>query len=277
MNLHQYLVNIEANKAINLTKFIAVLPAQHKLNWKSIFTHTPASGRNQYHLAVIDQISFKQLFDTSKPSHNRVDAATKGNSHTHKTSMSYLLVYPDVFNCLVQSDVINPQPPKVVVCDKKKCSMSFKPQKRLIIIENQETFFRYQAFILRLRNDITDNNKSVDIAFGSGNSVTNSFNSMYFNQYDEVLCCFDYDLGGLTMFASLQKMISTKLTFVLPDKALLTDEAFITSHFKKSPKHEQDWRQAITLAKHLGFENLAQAFAHSKKFMEQEVYLSDSF
>ncbi|MEI6895482.1 MAG: hypothetical protein V5789_12845 [Colwellia sp.] len=279
MNLHQYLVAIEEHKAINLTRFKALLPPEYKQNWRNIFSYTPALGKDKYILSVNDEPCFRQLLQLTKPSNNRVDASTQGDSHQHNTSMSFLLVYANVtLQAATHKKLISPT---VVVSDGSALTMDFTCQKTLVIIENQENFFRYQEFLPKLVTIRTQ----VDIAFGQGNSVTNTLNAKFFAQYQQILCCFDYDLGGLTMFSSLIKLTSakpsktkltnTKLSLVLPSKACLHRDEFLNSHFKKMPKQDSHWRQAITLAEQLGFTDLAQAFNRSKKFMEQEVYLSD--
>ncbi|MBU2871362.1 hypothetical protein [Colwellia sp. E2M01] len=290
MSLHQYLLRIQENTAINLPKFVAALPEQHRLSWKNLFEYSKARGKDKYNLTVIDPVSFKQLLDNSSPSKDRADASNKGNSHAYKVSMSYLLVYPDGFNkanidsnnVTTNNEQLNAQInniPEVVICTNSALTIGFQPKKTLVIIENQENFFRYQSFLPYLFNDLNNSNPAFDVAFGSGNSVTNNMNSLYFNQYDEVLCCFDYDLGGLTMFSSLIKMTKAKVTFVMPSKSQLHDNEFLQKHFKKALKREDDknWRAAIELAHELGFTDLAHAFDLTKKFMEQEVYLSDSF
>lgn len=282
MNLHQYLLAIKDNKAINLTRFIALLPAEYQQHWRNVFSAMKTVSKNKYVLSVIDDVIFKQLLQSTMPSSNRVDAAKQGDSHQYNTSMSFLLVYPniDIQHSVANSSDINSQtpvnnqrkPPVVVVSDRTGFTMDFKNQKTLIIIENQENFFRYNAFLPKL----LDIDTRVDIAFGQGNSATNSLNASFFSQYNQILCCFDYDLGGLTMFSSLTNLLAgKKVNFILPSTTCLHDDNFINSHFKKAPKEIEHWHKAIALAEQFGFADLAQAFTRSKKFMEQEVFLSE--
>lgn len=280
MNLHQYLLAIENNKAINLRRFIALLPAEHQQHWRNIFKKgDKTQGKDTYPLSVTDELCFKQLLQTTKPSNNRVDAAKKGDSHQHNTSMSFLLVYPNVLIKRVTSEKI--KCPEVVVMDNTGLTIEFKPQKTLVIIENQENFFRFQEFLPQLLlTELTD--VPIDITFGAGNTVTNSLNDTFFAQYQEILCCFDYDFGGLTMYASLIKVIKLmsndktkpQIHFILPSTDKLTDAMFINTHFKKIPEEAKHWQKAISLAEQLELPELAQVFRLSKKFMEQEVFLS---
>ncbi len=270
MNLHQYLLAIQDNKAINLKCFLSLLSAQHQHNWRNIFKKGDKTlSKDTYKLSVIDQQCFKELLEASKPIHNRIEAAINGDSHKQKTSMSYLLVYP---NILIQSELSKQLIcPKVVVIDGVGLTKAFQTQKKLIIIENQENFFRYQEFLPQLINT----SEPLDVTFGQGNSITNSLNAIYFDQYQEVLCCFDYDLGGLTMFSTLTKLTKASVEFIVPTAISLKNEAFVNDHFKKVPEKVVHWQKAIKLAEQLGLNDLAQAFNTSKKFMEQEVYLSN--
>lgn len=274
MNLHKYLLDIDSNKAINLSRFLSLLPELHKHNWRSIFSARKVQGIDKYTLVVIDTACFEQLLLEAQPSNNRVDASIKGDSHTHNTSMSFMLVFPDAFNKQIWNERV--RRPEVVVCDSSHLTIGFQTKKTLVIIENQENFFRYQEFLPVLLQPFISDTAQLDIAFGNGNSISNSLHAEFFDQYHEVLCCFDYDLGGLTMFSSLMKLSSAKFTFIAPSTVQLNDDNFLNSHFKKIPNKVKDWHQAIRLAEQLGLADLAHAFNRTKKFMEQEVYLSNS-
>lgn len=270
MTLHQYLLAIKDNKAINLKRFLSLLPAKYQHNWRNIFkTCLKTSQQAKHRLMIIDQQSFNAMLAEAKPSQNRIEAALLGNSHQHNTSMSYLLVFPAVtLNAKSKKTLMCP---KIMVSDGSVLTQEFTSQKTLVIIENQENFFRYQEFLPKL----TDIGGAIDIAFGQGNSISNSLNSIYFNQYKQILCCFDYDLGGLTMFASLKKLTLAQVTFLAPPATSLNNQAFINKHFKKTPDTAVHWQKAIALAIKLDLNDLAHAFNISKKFMEQEVFLSN--
>jgi len=294
MNFYQYLLAIEEGKVINFKRFLILLPKSHKQRWRSIFSLRNSNGKDIYNVTIIDQTCFRQLLQEATPSTNRTEAAIKGNSHLHNSSMSFVLVFPKAFN--QQKWHSKPKCPEVVVCNKSKLSLTFTPQKTLVIIENQENFFRYHEFlaqvlqedlskvlfdeILEAPSDFNHILQTIDIAFGHGNTITNKLHAPFFAQYSHVFCCFDYDLGGLTMFSSLHKLfkshaIKTNLTLIQPSKNKLHSDEFLTSHFRKIPDKVNNWQKAITLAEQLGFSDLAQAFSYTKKFMEQEIYLSD--
>ena len=270
MTLFQYLSAIQAKKAINLRSFLALLPSNYKRNWRAIFSSVKVDGQHKNQLTIIDQPCFDAMLAKATPAKNRVEAATLGNSHQHNTSMSYLLVYPNVLaHSVSKHDKLCPQ---VVLIDGSGLLQEFSVQKTLVIIENQENFFKYPAFLPQLITHTTP----LDIVFGQGNGITNTLNSRYLNQYQQILCCFDYDLGGLTMFSSLQKLTTAKVEFVLPSAISLKDETFVNTHFKKTPDKTMHWQKAIQLAERLGLDELAHAFIISKKFMEQEVLLANN-
>lgn len=268
MNLNQYLVAINEKTPINLKRFLALLAAQDSSNWRRIFSASKVS-KDKHQLTVIDNQCFARLLQSTKSSNNRVEAAKSGDSHQQNTSMSFLLVYPNAFDTSIKRENL---PPKVAVMANLLLNIAFSPQKTLVIIENQENFFRYQEFLPQLLTKT----EQVDIAFAQGNSITNALNAIYFDQYHHILCCFDYDLGGLTMFSSLTKLTTAKVSFILPSKTDLHSEDFLKTHFKKTPEQDTHWQKAINLAEQFGLHDLAHAFNIRKKFMEQEVYLSDN-
>lgn len=279
MNFYQYLLAIQEGKVINFKRFLTLLPEPHKQRWRDIFRPSNTTGRDIYNVTIIDQACFCQLLEVATPSNSRAEAAIKGNSHQHNSSMSFVLVFPDALN--QQKWQKQPRCPEVVVCDNTGLSLTFKAQKTLLVIENQENFFRYQEFITALSPLLNGESEQIDIAFGHGNSITNRLHADFFAQYQHVLCCFDYDLGGLTMFSTLLTLfeshgIQAKATFIQPSKAQLNNNDFLTAYFKKTPEKVQNWQQAILLANQLNFSDLANAFNRTKKFMEQEVYLSRS-
>jgi hypothetical protein len=282
MNFYQYLLAIQEGKVINFKRFLTLLPDSHKQRWRDIFRPSNTNGKDIYNVTIIDQACFDQLLEESAPSTTRTEAAVKGNSHQHNSSMSFVLVFPEAFN--QQRWQKKPKCPEVVVCDNAGLTLTFKPKKTLVVIENQENFFRYQEFLADVLKEtlpnVSHSLESIDIAFGHGNSITNKLHADFFNQYQQVLCCFDYDLGGLTMFSTLRKLfksqkVNATVSFIQPNKNQLHSDTFLTTHFKKSPEKVNSWQQAIQLAEQLGFTDLAQAFLQTKKFMEQEVYLSD--
>jgi len=299
MNLHGYLTAIKNKRSLNFQRFISLLPAEYKHDHQSIFhSNKTSTTKNSYQVTIIDNERFQQLYAQFLPNNNRVEAASTGDSHKCKVSISFLLVYHQALlsNKLAQS---KKNQPEAIVIDDLSVQQSFVAKKNLLIIENQENFFFYLEFLPILKQycsvAIDPELTNFDIVFGAGNTITDSKNILFLQQYQHIFCSFDYDLGGLTMFNTLKsrfdntektdfKQVNVKsgiakpdsftpaLTFVLPNNTYLADEDFIEKHFNKTPELAKKWQQAITLAEQLGFTALAQAFSKSKRFMEQEAF-----
>jgi hypothetical protein len=280
MNLHQYLLKIKSNEVINLDLFISLLPIEYKSQWRSIFdSKKDRTKKNRYKLTIIKQQTFDIIFKGSLPSHCRVEASERGNSHRKNTSFSFLLL----FHQAVKIETC----PEVVVINNNDIQQNFISKKNLLVIENQENFFRWSEFLSVLTSFCSHDHikenftlADFDITFGSGNNITNAKNINFFKQYQNITCIFDYDFGGLTIFKSLSALCANSethkkiaLSFLLPEKKYLSNPNFTKQYFKKAPKNSKQWQQAIALATELGFNELAQAFNESKSFMEQESYL----
>jgi hypothetical protein len=287
MNLHQYVLKIKSDQSINLDRFILLLPGQYKSQWRSIFSsEKDRTKKNSYKLTIIKQQTFDVLFNRSLPSTNRIEAAERGDSHREKTSFSFLLLFHQAINNTLPKEIDSC--PDVVVINTNGVQQNFTSKRHLLIIENQENFFRWSEFLSVLTklcslDDIKENFTlaDFDIAFGSGNNITNAKNICFFKQYQCITCIFDYDFGGLSIFKSLSTLCANtdtqekiKLRFLQPRKTHLSDSNFVKHYFNKTPKNSKQWQLAIALASELGFNELAYAYNESKSFMEQESYLS---
>lgn len=290
MNLHQYLLKIKSDQAINLDHFILLLPVQYNSQWRSIFSSEKVSTKkNSHKLTIKNQQSFNILLENSLPSTSRIEASQRGNSHRQSTSVSFLLLFHQALN--IDFHGTENICPDVVLINDNGIQQSFTSKNHLLIIENQENFFRWSAFLNVLtrfcKHDKINESFTLaefDIAFGSGNNISNAKNIAFFKQYQHITCIFDYDFGGLSIFKSLctlcakiEEQQKIRLTFLQPEKAYLSNQYFTNHYFNKTPKNDKHWQQAIVLAAELGFNDLAQAFNKSKNFMEQESYLSAPF
>lgn len=140
MNLHQYLLKIKSNQVINLDLFIQLLPTQYKSQWRSIFaSEKDRTKKNRYKLTIIQQQTFDIIFKDSLPSSCRVEASERGNSHRVNTSFSFLLV----FHQAVKTETC----PELVIINNNGIQQNFISKKHLLIIENQENFFRWSNHI----------------------------------------------------------------------------------------------------------------------------------
>jgi hypothetical protein len=267
-NLYHYLKQIEAGKEINYSAFIKCIERQKTddfIDRHSMFKSTKVPGKkDKYQVEVLDNHRFNQLIaqhcievDT------RIAAAQQGDSHKVATSYSYLLVFHDQLADLR---------PDIVVITSESILQEFTVKKQLLIIENEENFFRFSDMLLLLSDFYGQplNLSNTDVVFGAGNQINKGLNLSFLGQYHSVLCAFDLDLGGLKMFSTLRHRLGENVSLLLPK-----DLSKWLSAFKLQPKAQQNWLHAITLADKLGFMGVKNAFEKTSCFMEQEVLLNN--
>jgi len=262
-NLAHYLTAIGQGKPINYPLLLKLLPKDIGVDHHHLFETTKVS-LNRYQVKVIDQALFNQLVaEHTQVVTNRVDAAMAGDSHQVATSYGFLLVY---------HQQLSSDRPDVVVTGKQGFSQGFSPKGTLLIIENQENFFLFNR-LLGIFGDFYGQPLGLsdcDIVYGAGNQINKALNFSFFEQYHTLLCAFDYDFGGLSMFKRLKQQVSGDVQLLQPDD-------FTPWHhgFRRQPNDQQIWRDAVVLAKSLGFDALAQTMTKTRAFMEQEVFLAD--
>ncbi len=256
----KYFQNIEQSKAIDYSKFLSLLPEQLREEVKEKATINFLSKGS-----VIVEICCEQLLEKLRslaiePS-TRIDATLLGDSHKVNTSTSYLLAYH-------QSSV--DVHPDTIISSKNETHLKFQPKKRLVIVENAELFFARgtlfaqmnKAFSLSLSFDNTD------LVFGAGNQISNKHNYTFINQYDSILCFFDYDFGGLKIYKAMRNMVGSKAKFLEPNSDNLNE------FFIKRPKTQEQYTKALEAANNLGLSKLYSLFESKKSFMEQEALLA---
>jgi hypothetical protein len=262
MQIFKYLNKIESGKSINFDSFCNQLQKQgydkHKI--LKIFSVEKRSHIN-YIVKVIDENLFSELLINFNEDEitNRISAARAGDSHKYPVSQAMVVLW----SCK--------QPhPVVVLNNSNVINTPVELGKYLLIIENQENFLKKQETLQFLKQQFPDyQDVELDIAYGSGNAITNQLNKSFFNHYQHIDCLLDLDIGGLKIFSSLLTLIDTeKLEFLLPPclNELLPhskinirkkDLLQLNKYYEKHPT----LRAAITLIeKH-------------KKMLEQELYL----
>ena len=220
-------------------------------------------GTNRWRVTVLDNDAFAALAEQVAVPIDRVEAARKGDSHRHATGVSFLLVY---------HQALSDSRPDSVVIRGDSVDISFTPAPRALVIENEQNFYHYRQ-MLAFASDCLGRPVSLadcDVVLGGGNRINRPSDLNWLNSYDEVLCAFDYDAGGLQMFASAQMTLGQKVRFVQPP-----DWQPWLGHFRKTPDSTERFTKALTLAEDLGFTSLAQAFRATGKFMEQEMILDE--
>lgn len=263
MHISKYLEKIKSGKQINFDSFRKQLYHQGYDDQAilKIFSAQKTS-RLSYLVSIIDEERFAQL-QADFPDYaitNRVSAALAGDSHKHPVSQAMIILWPNQHSH-----------PVVVLNDINGIIAPVTLGQRLLIIENQENFVRKNESLAFLKHQFADFNDEVDVAWGSGNAISNRLNKSFFNHYQHIDCLLDLDIGGLTTFANLCELTSHPLlNFLLPPCA---NEQLKNSKIDLQNEHLPSLRKF-----HENYPLLRPAIKlmiRHKKMLEQEMYLQD--
>ncbi|MGB1949830.1 MAG: hypothetical protein ACPHQ9_03575 [Marinobacter sp.] len=260
--MNDYLQKILHEQPINFEAFLKKLPEPFRRRHREIFA-TERVQANRWLVTVLDETAFAALQNTVAAPVSRVDAARKGNSHRHGTDVSFLLAY---------HQGLGSGRPDVVVIDGDSADMGFQPAPCVLVVENERNFYCYRQMLAFAGEAVGRplDLASCDVVLGGGNRINRAMVLAWLGGYDEVLCAFDYDAGGLQMFSSVSVALGETARFVQP-----TDWQPWLTHFHKIPDSTERFTRALSLAEDLGFDSLAQAFRATGRFMEQEVILDE--
>ncbi|KAF3982023.1 MAG: hypothetical protein HFP81_01640 [Methylococcales symbiont of Hymedesmia sp. n. MRB-2018] len=259
MNLQQYLNQIRAGKAINFSRFISLLPELYKTQKRERFDVTLQAPQKWLVNCSLDLL--QELETLAEHPTNRLQAADRGDSHRFAVSVGFLLVY---------HHALADMRPDVVYLEQDSYLQNFQAKKRLLIVENEENFF-LPELMLKLATKFTKqqiDSTNTDIALGSGVRVTSRLARSWYQQYDHILCAFDYDATGLKMYRTLKTNLGDHIQFLQPHSYSEYQQCF-----KMKPKTQRQLMECIKLAEQLGFVALAATVQKHKKFMEQEMLL----
>lgn len=260
--MNDYLEKILRGQPINYEAFLKKLPEAFRRRHRKLFA-TEKVKTNRWLVTILNETAFTELQDVTQTPVSRVDAAKKGNSHRHGTEVSFLLVY---HQRLAHSR------PDVVVIGTEFVDMGFHQARSVLVVENERNFYQYSQMLdfasetLGRRLELA----KCDVVLGGGNRVTRGAILDWLQGYEEVLCAFDYDAGGLQMFSTIAASLGNKATFVQPP-----DWQPWLARFRNIPDTTERFTRAISLAEGLGFVPLAEAFRATGKFMEQEMILDE--
>lgn len=260
--MNDYLKKILKGQAINYEAFLKKLPDALRRRHRELFA-TEKVGANRWQVTILDEAAFAELHRQATSPVSRVDAAKKGDSHRHGTDVSFLLVY---HHALTGNRLDS------VVITGDSVDIGFRPAPRVLVVENERNFFYYRQMLafagdcLGQTVDLTNS----DVVLGGGNRITGTADLNWLTSYDEVLCAFDYDAGGLQMFSSVRSALGDKACYLQP-----ADWQPWLSRFRKTPDSTERFTKALSLAEDLGFVSLAHAFRATGKFMEQEMILDE--
>ncbi len=264
MQIFKYLENIKSGKAVNFDYFCKQL---HKQGYdiKTIFKifSTQKIAKLSYQVSIIDEERFA-LLQAEFPDYaitSRVSAALAGDSHKHSVSQAMVILWPNQ-----QSH------PVVILNDTSGIKTPVTLGQRLLIIENQENFVQKNETVVFLKRQFPDfNDEALDIAWGSGNAISNRLNKAFFNYYQHIDCLLDLDIGGLTTFANICELTAhPRISFLLPPCA---DEQLKNSKIDLQNEHLpalRKFRENYSL-----LSPAIELMIHHKKMLEQEIYLPD--
>ncbi|KDM90265.1 Wadjet anti-phage system protein JetD domain-containing protein [Photobacterium galatheae] len=253
MRLNQYLSKIEQGEAINLDRFIACLPYSDPQEWRKIYQATRRRGG--YQLTILDPERHKALFTPLVQ--DRISAAKTGRSHDFPGSFAHILV----LNRCCESQL-----PFVVLSDASGFKVCGKlVGKQAVIIENQENFYRYRAFMDVIHQSGLAEN--CDILLGSGNQICHQLNQRFLSRYEVIYCAQDLDAGGLSIYQSLKKSLPQCRWLAPPDWEIHKEK------FRLAPKNADQLVKAIKLARELGLTQEADLMNQTRAFLEQEALL----
>lgn len=261
MNINGYLKKIEAGEPINFSRLLSLLPSSLQNNYRAYFSFELVSP--QRWIVQCDESVINELKTIAEIPSNRIAAAVKGDSHKVAVSYGYVLIY---------HEGIKDSRPEVVYFESEAFIQPHSPKTNLILIENEENFFRWRD-MLTVFNKMSDYNYSIentDICLGSGNRCSSPLLVSWLTQYESILCAFDYDAKGLEMYQSLNTKLGNKVKFFMP-------EAFeaLSSLFRMKPKDIKQLNKAVVLAHKMKFDRLADTFMSTRRFMEQESLLME--
>jgi len=263
VSLTRYLNQIRQGTPINYPAFLKLLPQAVARRQAEVFA-TEKVAANRWQVTCLDEAVLAELESLAATPDSRVAAARQGNSHRHITDATFLLVY---------HEGLPDARPDVVCLSPGRCLQGFTGKATALVVENEHNFAHAGAMLAFasacLGRDLGF--ASTDVVLGGGNRITGALAVDWLGQYDQVLCAFDYDLGGLRMFDSLSRRLGAKAVFLQPQAWAPWHEAF-----RMSPESTARYLQAIELAATLGFDNLADTFRQTGHFMEQEMVLEQA-
>lgn len=269
--LSKLLQQIEAGKRVNYQKLVSLLPAQFANQRQQLF-RVHATGPGKWQVSIADAKLFALLKQQADAPLDRVQASEMGDSHLHQTSQSYVLVFHEQHVAAQHSQAV--LRPDVVVCqshaDGVRIGCGFAAKPRLLLIENEENFFRFPAvFQMAMQMQAVPMQlASHDVALAAGSRIGSALLQPWLDGYEAIECAFDYDSAGLEIFAMLRTRLGNKVQFLVPP-----DLSSWQSLFRAEPKNPAQLSKAMELAEQYHLPGLAAMFRQTRRFLEQEALL----
>lgn len=274
MQLHTLLHNIKHNKPVNFDQVVKRMPSY--VDWRRVF-FVELCGKNKHSVEIIDHGLFDLLVKENELPLNRAHAASlvQSSSHDVKCDSAYMLCFPAPPLQMEAEDTANSKLETmkertlsaVAVSQKVALPMSFKPAKHAILIENQDCFFQFSAFIQHYRGLLDLSNS--DIYFSGGSRILNEDLRLVLVQYAHIKCLFDYDLAGLKTAQLLVSKGYHNVEYLLPNN--LKNYASLFTFVPPSPA---SLSAMLNLCETQNLSALAHIISRNKRFMEQEAMLT---
>jgi hypothetical protein len=257
--IKKYLKNITNGKEINYNNFksycqkLGITSGDLKL----IFTSS-GMGNNKYVLTIKNKELYESIFSKFyiEDENTKVSSALQGNSKKSKSPYSVLTVkgnHDDLYGVsLIFKD--------------EECLYDFHKKNKLIIIENANLFCDIISFFINSDINLSEYN----FAFGSGNSVTDKNFYRFFDDYEEIICLFDIDLGGFKFYKSLSLNLKTKLKFYFDDENEKKLELFGRPITNEEYLKMNSLYSCVT-----GLKEIISIVNKQCKFAEQEIFQHD--
>lgn len=263
--LKKYLQQIKEGKSVQYSKMLQLLPPGFYQRRSELFK-VRVVGAGKWQVTIVDTALFEQLWQSALEPADRQIASLQGDSHRANTSHSYLLLYHQRLTDARPDLVLAQSRPDGNV----QLLQNFQPKRRLLLIENEENFFRHPEVSALAQQMLVQDFSlaSCDIALASGSRIGSALLQPFLAQYQDIYCAFDYDAAGLETFDLLQKKWGNPVQLVVAPDLTPWLRGFI-----HRPKQPQQLAKALQLAEKHQLFGLVDAFSKTKCFLEQEVLL----
>ncbi len=163
-------------------------------------------GRNRYIITAVNPNLMRELRQLSVSLEgDRISAARQNRSHDHKVSCSLLFIRR------------GHNSPEVVMIRHDESYEYFSPTSPyLLIIENRTLFVEIERTLLFLKSQELMSILDIDVVWGAGKEIANSYHRAFFEEYQEIYGLFDLDRGGLTIAKSLLQLVNIPVHFLVP-------------------------------------------------------------
>jgi hypothetical protein len=258
MSIHKYLIAIKQGKTFNAVRARKLFYTK-EIDFDSLGQLTHVKG-DCYKLKPASPDVIEELIQQFEPATSRTDASFKGDSHSFRTSVAYLVAKPlnspnDLLAIGCHADSVVPE------------HLSSLPYTTAVLVENSECFTYITTFLHNL--GLTNLPGNTLIIWSSGKAITHPNAIRYLMFFEQLHYCPDYDLVGLEIYETLKKSVGNKIQFAIPPNLLNYAD------YSKTPDDPMHFIRTLGKAKANKFESLVNFFEKTCGFLEQEILLGD--